>query len=270
MQIYAHRAARGLAPENTLFACHEALQHDIDFIDFDIGMTKDEKLVVTHDVALNPDITRDTQGRYITESILVSELLYEELEIFNVGRINPSSLYATYFPAQKSVAFAKIPLLSEAIEYVLSMRDDIAFQLEIKVKPGRTASAETFASALYQLLKESNLIDRTEVQSFDYRALLALQKLDAAIKTTCLTLPGILYAPLNYFKKLNASCWSPFQMDVTKPLVEEAKNLGLKIVPWGYPEKEGTEFNAAQIAKLLEWQVDGIITDRPDILKNNF
>ena len=56
-------------------------------------------------------------------------------------------------------------------------------------------------------------------------------------------------------------------MDLTKSDLDEAHRLGLKVVAWGWPELEGTEFNYAQNDKLLDWGVDGIITDRPDILR---
>lgn len=288
MLVYAHRAGRGLAPENTLFACQTALQLDIDFIDFDIGMTKDRMLVVTHDVTLNRDITRDAKGEFITQSIPIYELTYQQLATYNVGQINPSTEYASYFPHQQQVQNAKIPLLKEAIDYVQSIAHDrVGFQIEIKtdpVQPHLTASPEIYAEILYKLLNETKIIERTEIQSFDFQPLLSLQKLDSRVKTAFLTKPSDDLSPSapwmagyaignfgNSFPKmikaLGGSCWGPFQMDVTKANIAEAKELGLKVVPWGYPEKEGTEFNYSQIAKLIEWGVDGIITDRPDLLK---
>jgi len=56
-------------------------------------------------------------------------------------------------------------------------------------------------------------------------------------------------------------------MDLTKRDLDEAHRLGLKVVAWGWPEQEGMEFNYAQIEKLIDFGVDGIITDRPDILR---
>ena len=56
-------------------------------------------------------------------------------------------------------------------------------------------------------------------------------------------------------------------MDLTKSDLDEAHRLGLKVVAWGWPELEGTEFNYAKNEQLLDWGVDGIITDRPDILR---
>jgi Glycerophosphoryl diester phosphodiesterase family len=69
------------------------------------------------------------------------------------------------------------------------------------------------------------------------------------------------------FKHLGGCCWEPFEMDLTKSDLDEAHRLGLKVVVWGWPEKEGTEFNYAQIEKLIDFGVDGFITDRPDILR---
>ncbi len=63
IQIYAHRAGRGLMPEQTLPAYAAALRLGVDYVDMDIGMTKDGVLVITHDLTLNPDLTRDQNGQ---------------------------------------------------------------------------------------------------------------------------------------------------------------------------------------------------------------
>jgi len=287
MLVYAHRAGRGLAPENTLYACQTALQFPIDFIDFDVGMTKDGMLVVTHDTALNPDITRDACGEFISQPIPIYELTYQQLAIYNVGQINPRTEYASYFPHQRQSSHAQIPLLKEAIDYVQSIAGErIGFQIEIKTNPAyahMTAPPEVYAETLYQILQEASIFERTEIQSFDFRPLLNLQKMDSKTKTTYLTKPAddlafsnlwtAGYAISNFsnsfpkmIKALGGSCWGPFQMDVQKANIIEAQEIGLKVVPWGYPEKEPTEFNHPQIIKLIEWGVDGIITDRPDTL----
>ena len=264
MQVYAHRAGRGLAPENTLYACEIALRHEVDFIDFDIGMTKDGKLVVTHDSVLNPAITRNFEGKFITDPLPIYALTYQELTAFNVGQINPETTYASYFPYQQQMKHAHIPLLAEAIDLCRSIAGDrIGFQIEIKTDPTQpqlTASPARFAKALSDFLKDYSLLDQTEVQAFDYRCLLSLQKNNSKIKTSYLTPaePESMYSPiwtagyavscyensiLKMIKALGGSCWCPFQGDVTKEKIVEAKQLGLKIVPWGYPEKEGSEFN---------------------------
>ncbi len=61
-------------------------------------------------------------------------------------------------------------------------------------------------------------------------------------------------------KAAGGTVWSPNYRDVTEPLVREAQSLGLKIVPWTVNEE-------ADLNRLLDWKVDGIITDYPDRLR---
>lgn len=68
-------------------------------------------------------------------------------------------------------------------------------------------------------------------------------------------------------KHLGGHCWEPYEMDLTKSDLVEAHRQGLNVVVWGWPEEEGTEFNYRQIEKMIDFGVDGIITDRPDILR---
>lgn len=279
MDIYTHRAGRGLGPENTLEACALSLQFAVDFIDFDIAMTQDGYLVVIHDLVLNPDITRAPDGKFITEKFPICEMTYSELSTYNVGGINPSSIYASYFPAQRSFPFARIPLLKEAIEFVQKQAGPtMGFQIEIKTNPSNphlSATPKKLGVTLAALLNETGIIQKTEVQSFDYRCLLELQQLNPLIKTSYLTHPthfagydlqtfGGSYPRLIH--ALGGSCWGPFQMDLTQEALLEAQALGLKVIAWGYPEQEGTEFNTRQMQQLISWGIDGIITDRPDTL----
>jgi glycerophosphoryl diester phosphodiesterase len=285
MLIYAHRAGRGLGPENTLEACALSLQFPIDYVDFDIALTRDGEIVVTHDLTLNPDLTRDVDGMFISKRLPIYEMSYDELSCYNVGQINPKSPYAAYFPQQRAFVVAKIPRLKDAIAFVKGHASPIGFQIEMKTdptKPHLSASPLEFAERLVTLLQEHQITHISEVQAFDFRCLLAIQQLDPTIKTAYLThsLPQA-DRPLwhagydlkafggSYPSMVNAlggACWEPFQMDLTQETLLEAKNLGLKVVVWGYPEKEGTDFNLPQMHQLMAWGVDGMITDRPDML----
>ena len=87
-QICAHRGERGLSPENTLTGFKKALSYNIDCIDMDVVLTKDKIPVVYHDLRLNPDTTRDKQGRWVSNLLAIKDLTYEELRQYNVGKIN--------------------------------------------------------------------------------------------------------------------------------------------------------------------------------------
>jgi glycerophosphoryl diester phosphodiesterase len=290
-QIYAHRAGRGLMPEQTLPAYVAALRLGVDYVDMDIGMTKDGVLVITHNLSLNPDLTRDQNGRWITDPIPIKSLTLRELQKYDVGRLKPGTQYASYFPHQRPNDHTPIPTLGEIVRLVKSIAGDkVGFQIEIKndpTQPELTASPKEFAQALYQLITEEGIGNRTEIQAYDWRCLIELNKLDKNIKTAYLSdhttevmdntekgtwTAGLLpkdhgYSLPKMVKHLGGNCWEPFAMDLTKSDLDEAHRLGLKVVAWGWPELEGTEFNYAQNDKLLDWGVDGIITDRPDILR---
>jgi glycerophosphoryl diester phosphodiesterase len=278
MDVYAHRAGRGLGPENTLEACALSLQYAVHFIDFDIGMTHDRELVVTHDLTLNPAITRGPDGKYVTSAIPICEMSYAELACYNVGQIDPSLPYAAYFPSQRQFSVARIPRLKEAVYFVKQHAKNVGFQIEIKIdpeKPRLSHSPKRIVEALVSLMQETEIFDKTEVQSFDYRCLTEIQKIAPSVKTTYLTpSPSITDQDLQRFggsyphliHALGGACWCPFEMEVGQEALLEAQALGLKVVAWGYPEKEGTEFNVRQIQKLIGWGIDGIITDRPDLL----
>jgi glycerophosphoryl diester phosphodiesterase len=290
-QIYAHRAGRGLMPEQTLPAYIAALRLGVDYVDMDVGMTRDGVLVITHDLTLDPDITRDQNGRWITERIPVYSLTVQELQKYDVGRLKPGTQYASYFPHQRPHDRTPIPTLMEIVRLVKSIAGDkVGFQIEVKndpTRPGLAASPKDFAQALYQLITEENIGDRTEIQASDWRSLIELNKLDKRIKTAYLSdhttevmddtekgtwTAGLLPKDYGYslpkmVKHLGGHCWEPFAMDLTKGDLYEAHRLGLKVVAWGWPEQEGMEFNYTQNEKLIDWGVDGIITDRPDILR---
>lgn len=291
IQIYAHRGARGLMPEHTLPAYVAALRLGVDYVDMDIGMTKDGVLVITHDLTLNPDLTRDQNGRWITDRIPIRSLTLHELQKYEVGRLKPGTQYASYFPHQRPVDHTHILTLREVVRFVKKIAGDkVGFQIEIKndpTKPELTASAKEFAQALYQLIMEEAIGDRTEIQAFDWRCLIELNKMDKDIKTAYLSdhttevmddtekgtwTAGLLPKDYGYslpkmVKHLGGHSWEPFAMDLTKSDLDEAHRLGLKVVAWGWPEQEGTEFNYAQIENMIALGVDGIITDRPDILR---
>ena len=290
-QIYAHRAGRGLMPEQTLPAYVAALRLGVDYVDMDIGMTKDGVLVITHNLTLNPDLTRDQSGRWVTDHIPVKTLTLQELQKYDVGRLKPGTQYASYFPHQRPNDHTPIPTLREIVRLVKKIAGDkVGFQIEIKndpTQPELTASPKDFAQALYQLIMQEGIGDRTEIQAFDWRCLVELNKLDRNIKTAYLSdhttevmddtekgtwTAGLLpkdhaYSLPKMVKHLGGNCWEPFAMDLTKSDLDEAHRLGLKVVAWGWPEQEGTEFNYEQNEQLLDWGVDGIITDRPDILR---
>ncbi|APC95565.1 glycerophosphodiester phosphodiesterase [Francisella tularensis subsp. novicida] len=297
INIYAHRGYRPIAPENTLPAYTEAMRIGVDVIDMDINMTKDKVLVVTHDLTLNPDLTKDENGNWITEKTPIKDLTLAQVKKYTVGYIKPDSATAKMYPNHIGMDNVHMPTLEEVINYVKSnVGSRVRLQIEIKTNPydpEASWSAQEMAEALNKVLLKTGMTDNVEVQSFEWQALVDLQKLNPKVKTAYLTDHTTepmnaeqakqmanyqkWTAPLdpkdynyNYplmVKKLGGTFWEPFEKDLTKKDVDEAHKLGVKVVTWGWTEDEGSDFNYQVINNLIDWKVDGIITDRPDILR---
>lgn len=288
-RVYGHRGARSLAPENTIEAYQLALIIGVDVVDMDINMSQDGVLMVTHDTTLNPDITRDENGMWVTHHTPIKSLTVKQLQRYNVGKINPRSPYHRLFHSQHALAFAKIPTLEEAIQFVKThQKKPTHFQIEIKSSPDEPELSfppDVLAKALSEVLRRENIADITEVQSFDFRCLIALHKIAPHIRTAYLTdeserqmtekalskwLAG--YHLENYhhsFPELIAAIggtlWEPQDSMLTKSELDHAHALGLEVVVWSDPVKTHHNFTHEQLVKLDRWGVNGVILDDPRI-----
>jgi glycerophosphoryl diester phosphodiesterase len=298
VEVYAHRGARSYAPENTIPGYVTALGVGTHWVDMDIVMSKDGEVIVSHDIRLNPDIVRGTDGKFITERKLVKSLSLQEIKQYDVGRMDTASAYSKFFPAQIGMDGVTMPTLREVIRYVNNKTNNqVGFQIEFKTDPEHpdwTYTPAEFAGALYKILKEENIERNCEIQSFDWRCLYELQKLNPLVKTAYLTEwdnePGTPYSFFDpdpaiaglwtggvlvkdhqnsiprMIKDMGGACWEPEDVELTRATLDEAHRLGLKVVVWTWPEHSGTTFDVNLVSKLIDWGVDGIITDDPGML----
>jgi glycerophosphoryl diester phosphodiesterase len=285
LDIQGHRGARGLAPENTLPAFARALEIGVTTLELDCGLTKDGVVVIAHDRALNPDFTRDAHGRWLEGAgPAIRELTYEELQRYDVGRIRPGTPYAQRFARQQALDGTRIPRLADLFALVRERGDARArFNIETKLSPhasGETAPPEVLAQALIEVVRKAGMEARVTIQSFDWRTLQVVQKEAPAIPTVYLT--AVKSSPRNVapgsewtagfqvsdhggsiprtVKAAGGAVWSPAYGELTQDALREAQALGLKVVPW-------TVNREADMKRLIEWGVDGIISDFPDVLK---
>lgn len=309
VQVYGHRGARTFSPENTMPAYKTGLSVGVDFVDMDIGITKDKQIIVDHDYWLNPDIISQ-DGKFIADSreafvkgydgekldkrvepYLVKNLTLAQLQKYDAGVLNKKSPYAKFFPEQIAVPNTPMPTLAEVVKYTDKVTNrHVKFQIEVKNTPEHpnwTVSPKEFAQILYRDMKKYNLVDRSEIQSFDWEVLYELQKLNPKIKTAYLVgyddiermkssdakqaglwSGGKLLKDHNnslpqMVKDLGGACYEPEDVTLTKEQLDEAHKLGLKVVVWTWPEHSGSTFDPALVNKLIDWGIDGIITDDP-------
>jgi len=288
LDIQGHRGARGLAPENTLPAFARALAIGVTTLELDCAVTKDGVVVVSHDPAFNPDIARGPDGKWLQKTgPAIWSLDFQGTQRYDVGRINPASAYAKRWPEQRPVDGTRIPRLADLFALMRkSGNETVRFNIETKIsplEPDATTTPEDFARKLIAAIRAGGMEQRAVIQSFDWRTLQVVQKEAPAIPTVFLTvekgfMDGIQrdkpsspwtagFHVSRYggsiprmVKAAGGAVWSPYYAETTREQVKEAQALGLKVVVW-------TVNAPSDMRRLIEWGVDGIISDRPDLLR---
>lgn len=282
--LQGHRGARGLAPENTLPAFARAIEIGVATLELDVGVSADDAIVVAHDRRLNPDFTRDAAGNWIAApGPRLRELSLAELKRFDVGALRPGTDYARSFAAQIPMPGTRMPTLAEVASLPGAAR--MRFNIETKISPlapDETLGPEDFARALIAEIRRLGIASRATIQSFDWRTLAVAAREAPEIARAYLTIErganetvfkGKGVSPWtgmdagaygNSTARLVATAggkiWSPFFRDLDARIVAEAKAYGLAVISWTVNETGDME-------RLVDWGVDGLITDYPDRAK---
>lgn len=262
IQVQAHRGDRGYFPENTLPAFYSAIDKDADFIELDLVISKDKKVVVSHDTFMHSSYVTSPNGKPITKEDEKKSNLYamnyDSIRSYDVGlRSNP------VFPDQKSVKTYK-PLLSEMIDsieayIVKNKKQRIRYNIEIKSGAGdygiKQPQPEEFADLTLAVIKEKKIENYCNVQSFDPQILNAFHKKAPKIIIAILTGDKGLnknLAKLNFKPQI----YAPHFGLVNQTLIDSVRNQNMKIIPWTVNEDK-------DIKSMINLKVDGIITDYP-------
>ena len=268
-EVEGHRGCRGLMPENTIPAMLKAIDLGVTTLEMDVVITKDNKVVVSHEPWFGADITTKPDGSFIKPAeamqLNIYQMSYEEILKYDVGmKTNPR------FPQQQKMKVVK-PLLGDLIDsveaYLIQKNfPKIKYNIETKCLPAGDNRfhpvPSEFVELLMSVIKEKKIEDRVIIQSFDFRTLKYIHEKYASIKTSMLIedsdendfdgqLSRLGYTPEYY---------SPNQTLVDEKLVKQCHDKGMKIVPWTVNE-------AKQIKKLKKLGVDGVITDYPNLFK---
>ena len=215
-------------------------------------------------------------------------LSWLELQQYDVGRIRPGSDYARRFADQQPVDGTRMPRLADV--FALARRagnNSLRFNIETKISPEspqQTPPPAEFARALITLIRQEKLESRVTIQSFDWRTLQVVQQEAPQIRTVYLTAQQpwqdnirahAVSSPWTAGHHVSAhggsiprlvraaggTVWSPYFGDITAESVHEAQRLGLKVVVW-------TVNAPHDIARMMDYGVNGIISDYPDRLRH--
>ena len=282
IKIYGHRGARGVLPENTLESFKYLFENNIHAYETDILISKDFIPVITHDFRLDPSYTKDINDNWIEdENIKIIDLTYDQILQFDVGTLNKLSKYGRKFINQKSLQNQKIPKLSELLRLTSdNIVEDLLINLEIKSTPiekNLTPEPDEMVKIIIDEVSRSNLEDRIIYSSFDWRVLREIKERDSKIPRAYLTSgargkiydksPWLDFTPLHngvelpeLIKALGGSAWHPNYKDVNKEIVQISHDKGLPVNVW-------TVNRESDMLRMIDYGVDGIMTDYPLKLK---
>jgi len=219
--IIGHKGASSIAPENTLKAFQKAIELKADYVEFDIHITKDGKIVIIHD-----------SDKFNATGVkgLIEDMTLDQIKSLDAGEGE------------------KIPTIRELISIV---RKKIGLQIEIK--------SINLLDKLIHILREENLISTSIVSSFILNELLKLKLLEPSLKvglllSADLVRPKLIKRKIEKIAKNNFYSIHPPFTTINKEIVDFAHSYGLKVIVWTVNDREIME-------NLIELAVDGIITD---------
>lgn len=261
----AHRGGRGLMPENTIASEKNAIDYDCT-LEMDLQMSRDKKIVVSHDSYFSSDFCLTPEGDTMTKkdglSRLIYNMPYDSVAKYDVGlKPHPG------FPQQKKIHAVK-PLLSVLIDsveaYAKEKRHVNHYNIEIKSSPkadGKNYSTlEEYIDLAMKIIINKGIEPRTMIQSFDTRALRLVHEKYPDVKISYLVGKADKRNAEGYIEELGfkPDIFSPEFSFVTPELVKEFHQHNVLVIPW-------TPNTIEDIQRLKDMGVDGAITDYPSL-----
>jgi len=248
--VIAHQGGDGIFPGDTLYAYEHAVTLGADVLEMDAHMTKDGEIVLMHD----EKVDRTTDGTGLIEDLTLAEL--KKLD----------AAYQWSNDSGKTFPFRgqgiQVPTLKELFEKFPDMR----YVIEIKL------TKNPIAQPFCDLIRADHMQDKVIVASFHDDAMKLFRETCPEVATSAAKLE---VAPFVLLGKVFLSGWIspkyqalqvPYETSesygipvMTARFIREAHAKNVKVEPW-------TVDDPALMKQYIEWGVDGIITDRPDLL----
>lgn len=266
IDLQAHRGGAGLMPENTVSAMKNAMDMRVNTLEFDLQLSGDGKVVVSHDNYFHPRYSMRPDSTLVQNSDPKEYLYtmpYDSIAKYDVG-LRPVDRW----PSQKKVSEHK-PLASDLIDFTENYAAEnglspFRYNIEIKSRSGKGEGTlwpgyEEFCDTCIQLLLSKNLGDRLVVQTFDVRALEYIHEHYPDVELSYLTSQEPEISEILAKLSFTPRWWSPNYSVITRENVAYCHALGIKVVPWTVDEPE-------DITRIASCGVDAIISNYPDRL----
>ncbi|MDD3156961.1 MULTISPECIES: glycerophosphodiester phosphodiesterase [Anaeromusa] len=299
--LQAHRGGRDARAENTLYAFAYAMELGVTTLEMDMQLTKDGRLVISHNPVMNWMLAKGPDGQYAPKQGApdIRTMTLVEVQQYDLGVMNPAAggYYDLHGKTQIATPGAQMPTLEQVFELANAYGNKkVIFNIETKsyADPedpyyANSPDPDVFVEKVYEVVKKYNMQNRVTIQSFDWRTLKAMKAIAPELTLVALSSEqpswgkGGMYlrigekAPsphlgglnINDFKgdyvkaakEIGADVVSPYFKELSPDLIDEAHALGMKVVPWTVNSPKDMEM-------LLAMGVDGIISDQPWVLRD--
>jgi glycerophosphoryl diester phosphodiesterase len=249
--IVSHAGYAGLYPENSLLSIKAAMDVGADVIEIDMHLTKDNHIVIHHDGTVD----RNTDGKGV-----IAEMTLDEIK-----RLDAGVKFGSQFAGEKA------PTLEEVAQLVQGSSVQLLLEIkrrDLKQDIGEELTYIGIEERIVEIALKYNILDQVGVASFSGTALKRLKEIEPRIPTS--------YDPtredyeqfgiVQHIQKclsFHANILSYRHQYVTEKSLRASRLMGVPIWAW-------TIDDPPELKRLIRLGVDGILTNRPDVLKGVF
>ncbi|WP_246265211.1 glycerophosphodiester phosphodiesterase family protein [Acrocarpospora pleiomorpha] len=282
VELHGHRGARGLRPENTLPGLAFALELGVDALEFDVTLTSDRQLILSHDLTISPLTSADTTAFTPGDAMFpyvgkpVKSLTQYQIRTLDAGVRRPKKANDPFAATQVPIPDTRMPTLGAVLGLVSAYgADQVRLHVELKSDPTRpdlSPDHQLFTDLVLAELARHNRVQTSAILSFDWRilqaardavphrfALIEADTIDPAwlagfdVRDVADDIPAAAEA-------VGATALSPDRELIDLPLMTSAALRGLPVVAWTVNDPE-------EAARLIDLGVAGIVTDYPDRMR---
>lgn len=299
--IESHAGGRDARPANTLPAFAYSLAVGVTTLELDTQITADGVLVVRHNTIIPWYEAKNSWGKFLVadEQPDIRTWNLDNLNAFDLGAMSPHApfnMWESHGETQKQVPGTSLATLEQVFQLVKDWgNDEVFLNIETKSTPypddPNAVSPQVWVSKFYDVVKKYGMQDRVMLQSFDWRTLVEMHRVDPGIALVALTSnqpdwnsegdegdfqwldrdepsPWMAGIDLRDFggdvveaaHSIGASVFSTYHREVTPAVIAKAHSLGMRVVPFTVNDPD-------RMKELIEMGVDGLITDRPQVLR---
>ncbi|MBF8192715.1 glycerophosphodiester phosphodiesterase [Nonomuraea sp. K274] len=277
VEIHGHRGARGLWPENTLPGMSRTMELGVHALEFDVALTADRRLVLTHDLKVSAVTSADRRPLRADDPLFpyvgkpINTLTLAQLRTLDVGVRLPRHPDDPFALTQVAMPETRMPTLGATLGLVNAYdAEDVRLHVELKSDPTRpelTPDPEFFTELVVEELDRHGRLDNVAILSFDWRIIAHAARLAPRTRRFALIERATLHWNSGVGDDVpaaahdaGATTLSPEHVMVNEALMAQAAAVGLDVAVWTVNE-------SGLAGRMLDLGVAGIVTDYPDRMR---